>query len=128
MGKKLDKARGLAVSAVKSASKATKKATRATGKAARKAARETGHAAKVCGEILAAAILGNEAERMLAIGSHDVVRDVQLAGKEGGEARPENVHRHEGEFRDGNKYGICSCLRQFHGRRLHGIDRRRDHV
>lgn len=63
---------------------------------ARNAASATGHAAKVSGEILAAAILGNEAERMLAIGSHDVVRDVQLAGKEGGEARLDDVRRHEG--------------------------------
>ena len=96
MGKKLDKAKAFAESAVKRAGKATRKAARATGKAAGKAARATGHVAKVSGEIFAAAILGNDAERMLAIGAHDVVRDVQLAGKEGGGTRSEASPRNEG--------------------------------
>ena len=96
MGKKLDKAKTLAVSAMKSASRATRKATRATAKAAGKAARATSHAAKVGGEIFTAALLGNEAEKALAICAHDVVRDVQLAGKEGGETRPDDVRRKEG--------------------------------
>lgn len=53
------------------ASKVTKRTTLATE-----------HATRASGEILAAAILGNEAEKALALGAHDVVRDAQLAGEE----------------------------------------------
>ena len=82
MGKKLDKAKRFAVSAAKTAGKATRKAARATGKTAAKAARATGHAANVSGEILAAAILGNDAEKALSLAAHDVIRDAQFAGEE----------------------------------------------
>ncbi len=48
-------------------------------RAAKNAASATRHAAKVSGEVLAAAILGNEADRMLATGSHEVARNKQQA-------------------------------------------------
>lgn len=82
MNKRLKNKKDAMRRAAKTTGRVAERAARAMGKAAVGAAMATGHGARVGGEIFAAAMLGNEAEKLLSVAAHDVVRDVQMAQEE----------------------------------------------
>lgn len=86
------KANHIVGAAAKSVGKTANVAARATIKAVGATASVIGHAAKVSGEVCAAAMFCNEAEKALSLGAHDVVRDAQLAREE---------EREQGDLRQG---------------------------
>lgn len=83
MKQRLNKAKTIAKNAANIAGKGAQKAACATGKAIKKSAKVTCHATRVGGKIVAAAVLGSEAEKLLSIEAHDIERDIELSLGEG---------------------------------------------
>lgn len=110
MNKRLNKAKAAARTAAKTTSRVAVKTARATGKAIGNGAIAAGHGAKISGEILAAAIMGNKAEEALSLKAHDVVRDAQLAGEE---ARAQGGCQQGSGPREGYSIPDANILRLF---------------